>query len=591
MARLAIILHDGNPGWRELRLGLILDFFGVPSKTVQAPELSDFEPNGLDYALFGSVRVVAAALKQWQGSSAPALPPAAIYAYSDDERSLSTRALQSLLGNPNFSLQDAPTGTLSLRVSDDLADLTGPITGLTLSLRLGNEDAVLSGTQTGGEFMFASVISAGNAPVFLRFRSNGLPVYFCTSSQMVDMEEPVGPGFYDVKDHFCSVAPLVMFIRFMFKEVGWRPQELGACLIIDDLLLKPKYGFCNFAKLRELMLRHGFTTNIAFIPWNWRRTSATAAKFFRNDSGLFSVSIHGCDHTAGEFGATSSEVLQAAAQLARSRMHSHEARTGIQHDSLMVFPQGAFSSGCPEVLKRNGFLAAVNTEIVPVDVQNARTRIKDVWDVAILTYGSFPIFTRRYAFHGLENFAFDLLLGKPCLIVAHHEFFKDGGVALLELIEKIGSLHCSLRWRPLGDVIRRACRRRATGEGAEELQMYGNEVLVDNNSDQQIEVRIRKRKSSDDIVSEIRCDEKPVLWAAELDHFAFGEQIPPRSERCFRVLYPEQGKAARSRRSLRFELSVAARRILCEFRDNYLSTSRFLSAPVERMKILRRKAV
>src|SRR5262249_62426991 len=104
-------------------------------------------------------------------------------------------------------------------------------------------------------------------------------------------------------------------------------------------------------------------------------------------------------------------------------------------------------------------------------------------------------------------------------------------------------------------------------------------------------VRIRKGKSPDDIVSEILCDEKPVLWAAELDHFAFGERIPPRSERCFRVLYPEQAKAGRSRRSLRFELSVAARLILSEFRDDYLSTSRFLSAPAERMKSLLRKAV
>ena len=37
----------------------------------------------------------------------------------------------------------------------------------------------------------------------------------------------------------------------------------------------------------------------------------------------------------------------------------------------------------------------------------------------------------------LENFAFDLLLGKPCLIVSHHEFFKDDCARLIELIEKL----------------------------------------------------------------------------------------------------------------------------------------------------------
>jgi hypothetical protein len=591
MAKLAIILHDDSPGTREFRLGRILDFFGVPWKVVEPAKLREMDGSGLEYAVFGSIRSVAATLKQSQRGSPLALRPAAYYAFSGGERSLCVSALQSLLGDANLSLQDAPAGNLLLSVSDELTDLAGPMAGLKLSLRLRSEDAVLTSARAGGESMLTAVISAGDDPVFLRFQHNGAPVFFCTSSQMIDIDEPVGHGFYDVKDHFCSVVPLAMFIRFMFPDVAWRPQELGACLIIDDPLLKPKYGFCNFAKLRDLMRGHGFTTNIAFIPWNWRRTSPSAGKFFRNESGLFSISIHGCDHTAGEFGATSSEVLHARAQLARSRMRNHQERTGIQHDSIMVFPQGAFSSACPEVLKRNGFLAAVNTEIVPVDSQNARTRIRDVWDVAIMTYGNFPVFTRRYAFHGLENFAFDLLLGKPCLIVAHHDFFKDGGTALIELIEKIGSLNCCLRWRPLGQVIRRACRRRTSGAGAEELEMFGNELLIGNPSDQAINVRIRKRRGPDELPPEILRDEKPVTCATEVEHFVFGERIGSDSEMCFRVVYPEQANARELPRSLRFELAVAARRILSELRDDYLSTNRLLSAPAERLKGILRKAI
>jgi hypothetical protein len=590
LARLAIILHEGTPGSREFRLGRILDFFGVPSKVIEASKLADMDGSCLEYAVFGSIRAVSTTLKQCQGA-APPLSPAAYYAYADDERSLCTSILQSLLGDANLSLQEAPVGNLSVMVSRERADLAGPMAGIKFSSRLGSEDAVLIRASAEGESMFATVISAGGAPVFLRHQNNGTPVFFCTSSQMVDIDQPVAQGFYDVKDHFCSIVPLVMFIRFMFSEIAWRPQEFSACLIIDDPLLKPKYGFCNFAKLRDLMQEHGFTTNIAFIPWNWRRTSTAAGRFFRNESGLFSISIHGCDHTAGEFGATSLEALHTRAQLAQSRMRNHEARTGIQHDSIMVFPQGVFSSGCPEVLKRNGFLAAVNTEIAPVDSQNARTRIRDVWEVAIMTYGNFPIFTRRYSFHGLENFAFDLLLGKPCLIVAHHEFFKDGGAELVELIERIGSLNCRLRWRPLGQVIRRACRRRASGVGAEELEMYGNEMLIGNTSDQAIEVMIRKRKSKDDVVSEILCDEKPVTWATEAEHFVFGGRIQSHTERRFRVVYREQANAGNARRSLRFEAAVAVRRVLSEFRDDYLSKYRFLKAPADRLKNLLRKAI
>jgi hypothetical protein len=591
MPSLAIILYEGSPGSRELRLQRILDFFGVPWEEIDASQIGKKGASGLEYAAFGSIRAVAAALKGYEAADPAVLRPTAFYAYLDDERSLCVSALRSLLGDANLSIQETPSGKVTVSVSDELADVSGPMAGLKVSLKLSDEDAVLSGAPAGRESKFATIMSAGDAPVFVRFQRHGTPVFLCTSLRMVDIDQPVNGRFYDVKDHFCSAVPLIAFIKLMFPEVAWQPRELGACLIIDDPLLKFRYGFCNFSKLRELMRKHGFTTNIAFIPWNWRRTSPGASKLFSDKSGFFSVSIHGCDHTAGEFGATSPDVLHSRAHLARSRMRSHELRTGIQHDSIMVFPQGAFSSACPEVLKRDGYMAAVNTEISPVDSQNSRTRIRDVWDVAIMAYGDFPVFTRRYAFHGIENFAFDILLGKPCLIVAHHDFFKDGGAALIELIEKIKALNCKVSWRSLGEVIRRSCRHRALGAGTEEFEMYGSELLVANPSNEAIEARIRKRKGGDDLPSEIFCDDNPVRWATEDGYFVFSESIPPQCEKRFRVVYPEQGDAEQAHRSLRFELAVAARRILSEFRDNYLATNRFLSSPANILRSVFRKAI
>ena len=462
--------------------------------------------------------------------------------------------------------------------------MTGAMAGLEISAQLRKEDAIVVSGIAGTESRFATVISAGGAPIFLRFPWNGVPVFFCASSYMVDIDETVGPGFYDVKDHFCSTVPLVMFLRLMFPEVTWRPQELGACLIVDDPLLRQRYGSCDFGRLRDLMQQHGFTTNIAFIPWNWRRTSRAAGNFFSSESDHFSVSIHGCDHIGAEFGARSLEVLDDKARLAQSRMRNHEVRTGIHHDPVMVFPQGVFSSLCPEALKRNGFLAAVNTETLPVDIESAQTRIRDVWDVAITAYGGFPIFTRRYAFHGLENFAFDLLLGKSCLIVCHHEFFKDGGTQLIELIEKLQSLNCCLRWRPLGEVIRRACRRRVSGAGMEEVEMYGNELLIDNPSDKKIDLRVRKRENHADLVTEILSDGKPVTWTTEADQLVFSERISPHSAKRFQVVYLDSARAAKTGRSVRFELSVAIRRVLSELRDDYLSRSRFLSTTAASLK-------
>lgn len=580
MARMARILVDGSPTGPQLRLGCVLDFFGVPWEMVEVSKLSDLK-QGQEQVVFGLAQTVAIALKQTPPGDDSFPRAAAFYVFTGDDRSASEHALRFLCGEAHLSIREAPTGNLSLRVSREEADVAGPMAGLEISSQMRREDAVVVGS---GRSRFATVISAGSAPVFIRFQERGVPVFFCASSHIADIDQPVGPGFYDVKDHFCSVVPLVMFLRFMFADVAWRSQELGACLIIDDPLLRQRYGSCDFGKLRDLMLQHEFTTNISFIPWNWRRTSPVAGEFFKKESARYSISVHGCDHIGAEFGATSAEILNSKAKLAQSRMQNHEARTGIHHDPVMIFPQGVFSSVCPEILKRNGFLAAVNTETVPVDSAGSRTKIRDVWDIAIMTYGGFPIFTRRYSFHGVENFAFDLLLGKPCLIVSHHDFFKDGGVELIELIEKLRSLNCNLQWRPLGDVIRRACRRRISAEGVEEVEMYGNELLLDNPSDQAIEVRIRKREDQAGLVDEIFCDGKRVTWTSDVDHIAFGERISPRSQRCFEVVYREQADAGKMDRSLRFESSVAVRRMLSEFRDEYLSRSRFLTNTAASLK-------
>jgi hypothetical protein len=127
--------------------------------------------------------------------------------------------------------------------------------------------------------------------------------------------------------------------------------------------------------------------------------------------------------------------------------------------------------------------------------------------------------------------------------------------------------------------------------GAHEVEMYGNELLMDNPSDQMVEVRVRKRESQDDVISEILSDGKPLGWTTEDEHHVFGDRIGPRSEKLFKVVYREQAYAERARRPWRFELSVAMRRVLSEFRDDYLAKSPFLSAPADRLKNLLRKTM
>jgi hypothetical protein len=585
MARLAIVLHEVTRGPSEVRLGRVLEFFGVPFEELDVAAVAEKRGVGSECAIFGSLRAICSVQKRVEAGAGSGFRPAAYYAFSDGGIDGDSEATRKLAGDSSLLLRAPSATSANVRVAKEYADLTGPMTGLQLTIPVGTSDRFLTGAGLAGSPNLTEVISTDEGAAFVRFQLNGTPVYFSTSSEIVDIDQTIDKGFYDVKRHFCSVVPLVTFIKATFSEVAWLPQELGGCLIIDDPLLKPIYGNCDFLRLRDLMQKHRFTTNIAFIPWNWRRTSPKAAKLFSDGSGNFSVSIHGCDHTAREFGAVSVDVLDSAAELAQSRMRRHEARTGIHHDSVMVFPQGVFSASCPGILNRNDYLAAVNTELVPSDTQNAQTRIRDVWDVAIMSYGNFPIFTRRYAFHGVENFAFDLLLGKPCLIVAHHDFFKDGGAALIELVSKIESLNCNLHWSSLGNVIRGAYRQRTVGPGKQEIQMYGNELQVVNTSDHATETTIRKRIGRDDVVSEIRGGDKTISVMETGDgHVAFRDQIAARSEKRFRVIYQGRTRTGTADRSLRFKLEVSARRVISELRDNYLSRSSFRRAPANRLK-------
>jgi hypothetical protein len=386
---------------------------------------------------------------------------------------------------------------------------------------------------------------------------------------MVDIDAPVAGAFFDIKDHFASLVPLVMFLTSVLKDRVWRPLETGACLIVDDPLLKATYGFCDFNRLLELMNSHNFTTNVAFIPWNWRRTSAAAAAFFRRERARFSISIHGCDHTADEFGDTSLDGLDGKASLAQSRMRQHQIRTGIAHDRVMVFPQGVFSSPSLDVLKRHGFVAAVNTEVSPVDAGLGRTLIRDVWDVAILRYATFPIFTRRYASHGVENFAFDALLGKPCLIVAHHEFFRDGCSAVVDLVRRLNELTGALAWRSLGEVIRGAASHRVGQGGSYDIRMYGSELTWRNATPRPVRVVLRKKEHDAALIKSVRGSAGVLEWTVDGGELVFAETVPPGTDATFAVDYHEPPVTSRVRRPMRVQASVAARRLLCEFRDEY----------------------
>jgi len=220
MARLAVILHEGGVAERQVRLGRILDFFGVPWKSAEVSNLADAEFAAPEQVIFGAAPAIAAVLKRTGQTNRAGSQPAAFYVYADDNPGASELALRAICGNDGLSLRKAPEGELPIRVASEFPDLAGAMSGIEVRTRLRQEDAVVAPGVSGGDSSYGAVISAGGAPVFLRFQRNGVPIFFCSSSHMLDIDEAVSAGFFDVKEHFCSVVPLVTFIRHTFQSWG-----------------------------------------------------------------------------------------------------------------------------------------------------------------------------------------------------------------------------------------------------------------------------------------------------------------------------------------------------------------------------------
>lgn len=221
-----------------------------------------------------------------------------------------------------------------------------------------------------------------------------------------------------------------------------RKPIIRSTIIIDDPTLKENYGFLNYRELLNLMDRYNFCTSIAFIPWNYKRTSPRIAALFRERPDRFSLCVHGCDHTKGEFGKTDLSYLELKVELATARMIEHERRTGIPFDRIMVFPQGVFTNEALETLKIFRYLAAVNTEPDPVN--------------SPLT-SEFPLFIRQ-----LPCVTFNKLYS-PMFFVLHHDYFRYGYDCLSHFIATLNSMY-NMKWDTVGNNVRQYISTDITNE-------------------------------------------------------------------------------------------------------------------------------
>ncbi len=294
-----------------------------------------------------------------------------------------------------------------------------------------------------------TIISLNHQPFLTLLGKDGCDWFSLAQNEIIDLDDPVDAKF-NLDAVFGKLMPFAMFFKYI-QHAGCFPS---ANLIIDDPTLQRSYGFIDYDRMAQVVNDYDFSVTIAFIPWNYRKSSTKTIGLFNKNRERMSICVHGCDHTAGEFAETKETVLDWKVCLARNRMEKHKRIFGLSYDNTIVFPHGAFSEQSMRVLSRYRFAGAVNSTLFARDYSGG-LKVRDAIAPAINHYG-LPLFLRRYP-NRLEDFACDLFFGRPVLIVQHTRDFADGWEKITDFIGRLRSIEPALNWMRLGKIVERYC--------------------------------------------------------------------------------------------------------------------------------------
>jgi hypothetical protein len=401
------------------------------------------------------------------------------------------------------------------------------------------------------------------------------------ATELPDIGEPVS-AILGVEEHLDKLMPLLIFFRHCFGEFSWHGAGSTARLIIDDPLLDQTYGFLNYKDLINSMRATGYGTSMAFIPWNYRRTSREkAADFFGQDTNL-SICVHGCDHSNREFADTDPRSLHWKAHTALARMERHEGRTGLAFDPVMVFPQGQFSSFALRALRASGYLAAVNTTCFPTNPDADPLTIGDFLRPAITRFHGFPIFQRRYP-KRLIDFAFDAFLGRPLLIVQHHGDFRGGYQPIEAFVKALQTLDPRVSWGPLSCQLMRSCAIRSLSEQSLEVRFLTRRFHFKNTHPAKPNVIFSKEEPDASNVSSVLVDGRRVPFTVKDGLLTFGHRMDAGQAIDVAITdIPGPATPMLKPPGMTHAVGVSVRRALSEFRDQTLARyPRLLGAATE----------
>jgi hypothetical protein len=574
MSELVLITHPGGQD-RDGRLLALAEWMGVPAR-----KLALDAPPALDRLVEEAQgrRLTVAIDAVTLGALREALPPAALQEFIDDRcarllvfctsGSRPAAGLLDWLTDGAVSALTPPEKRRQFHAPDGARRLSRAFAGQSFALERDVSIPAFEVPHADNPAVEA-ILLADERPVFLRTARGACELLLLAVAELPDIGEPLSEAS-GVEERFDSLVPLLIFLRHAFGEACWHGAPSTARLIIDDPLLNETYGFLDYDALGSSMVAAGYGTSIAFIPWNhWRTSRGKAAKLFHGNPNI-SICVHGCDHSNREFSETDPAALQWRADTALHRMERHERRTSVPFDPVMVFPQGNFSSSAALALRNSDYLAAVNTTGFPTDNPAERLTIADFLRPAITKFHGFPIFQRRYP-RRLADFAFDVFLGRPALIVQHHQDFRDGYRRLEAFVQGLHGIEPHLAWGPLARGLMQSCMMRSLSESTLEVRFFTRRFLFRSTAPAGTSLRFAKAEPDASSVAGVLVDGRSVPFSIENGLLVFEHRADVAQLVDVRIVpAPRASPAASKGPGVAHKVGVPLRRALSELRDNML---------------------
>jgi hypothetical protein len=417
------------------------------------------------------------------------------------------------------------------------------------------------------------LVRQGETTVMARFRCENADVVTLLTSRLIDPDSEADANLDARRVLLALVLPL-MGLRFVAGGIGWSACNRYANIIIDDPPLAKRYGHIDFLELRNMARKRNARFTLAYIPCNYRRGGRRTVQFFRESADCFSFCVHGAFHTKREFGERPDGRIHYLARFGLEQMQRFRQRTGLRSSSIMVFPQGVFSSNSMVAMSSHGYTCAVNTEIR--DVSGKRiVRVRDLLRPAFVGYGGIHLFLRRRVGESEANLAFDQLLGRPLLFVAHQQDFANHMSRIRELCDKLERLPEPPEWRPLEEIVSRTFSVRRNEDNAVEFRFYCLQASLDslNSGSERGLTRILVDGIVPERVDSVRIEETDVVWSTLNDSILI--KVQPGTGGNLTIALTRQTSNNDRPLSVKERAEAWLRRLLSEFRDNVIS--RFLA--------------